>query len=165
MARMNFQIEPLSPARIEAAQTVIFGVAFEFFGKGEEFNSWKMRVRQSWLARDVDNLGAHYGGQNGAFWVLLDGAHVVGTCGVRSLEANVCELKRMYLLPGARGQGGGRQLAQIAIEWARGAGFEAMRLDTDHVLVAALSLYRSLGFSPIPRYNESGADLFFELKL
>ena len=159
------RIAPLRPDQNEAARAVIFAVAFEFFGDGEEFETWKSRVRQTWLARDVDNLTAHYGGENGAFWVLLNKGEVVGTCGVRRLEEGVCELKRMYLLPRVRGFGGGRQLAQTAIEWARGAGFKVMRLDSDHVLVAALSLYRSLGFVPIPRYNEGGADLFFELRL
>ncbi len=162
---MKLQIEPLLPGQTEAAREVIFAVAFEFFGRNEEFESWKTRVSQTWLARDVDDLLAHYGGENGAFWVLLDETGVVGTCGARRLEAGMCELKRMYVLPRARGFGGGRALAQTAIEWARKEGFRAMRLDSDHVLVAALSLYRSLGFVPIERYNGSGADLFFELAL
>ena len=162
---MKLQIVSLTPEHEEPAREVIFAVAFEFFGRGEEFETWKSRVRQTWLARDVDELNSHYGGENGAFWVLLDEEEVVGTCGVRRLDDDVCELKRMYVLPSVRGSGWGRQLAQTAIEWARGAGFRAMRLDSDHELKAALSLYRSLGFVPIERYNESGADLFFELKL
>lgn len=163
---MKLHIEPLEPEQEEAAREVIFAVAFEFFGKNEDFELWKTRVRKTWLARDVDELAAHYGHENGgAFWVLLDGEEVVGTCGVRHLEDDVCELKRMYILPRARGKGGGRALAQTAIQWARGAGFHWMRLDSDHELVAALALYRSLGFAPTERYNQSGADLFFELKL
>ncbi len=163
---MKLQIAGLQNEHEDGAREVIFAVAFEFFGRGEEFESWKTRVGQTWLARDVDDLAAHYGEQNGgAFWVLLDGEKVVGTCGVRRLDEDVCELKRMYLLPSVRGFGWGRTLAQSAVEWARGARFQLMRLDSDHELTAALSLYRSLGFVPIERYNQSGADLFFELKL
>lgn len=162
---MNLSIAPLSPHQNEAARTVIFAVAYEQFGRGEEFESWRERVRTTWLARDVDDLAEHYGGGRGAFWVLLDGEEVVGTCGVRPLEAKVCELKRMYFLPRVRGLGWGRRMALTAIDWARGAGYELMRLDSEPNLIAATALYRSLGFAPIPRYKDSGAALFFELRL
>lgn len=162
---MNLSIAPLRPHHNEAARAVIFAVAYEYFGEGEEFEAWRERARSMWLTSDVDDLAGHYGGERGAFWVLLDGEEVVGTCGVRPLEEGVCELKRMYFLPRVRGLGWGRRMAQTAIEWARGAGYEVMRLDSEPNLIAATALYRSLGFAPIPRYNDSGAALFFELRL
>lgn len=162
---MNGRIAPIESHQDEAARRVIFAVAFEFFGRGEEFEAWKTRVSQTWLSSQINDLSTLFSRDGGAFWVLLDGEEVVGTCGVLWVDERSCELKRMYLLPRARGLGWGRKMAQTAIEWARGAGFKLMRLDTDDELVAATALYQSLGFKPIPRYKQSGAGLFFELKL
>ena len=159
------RIVPIERAHREAARDVAFAVAYEFFGEGEPFEAWRERVSQSWLAPDAQAFDIYYPQKGGAFWVLLDGEEVVGTCGVRPLEPSVCELKRMYLLPRVRGLGWGRQMALVALDWARASGFQFMRLDTDAVLTSAIALYRSLGFEPIARYNQSGADLFFELKL
>lgn len=159
------RIAPIRPDQNEAARRAIFAVAFEFFGRDEEFEAWKKRVSQTWLAQDVDELSDLFPRNGGAFWVLLDGEEVVGTGGVKRVDEETCELKRMYLLPRARGLGWGRKMAQTAIEWARGAGYKRMRLDTDDELVAATALYQTLGFKPIPRYKQSGAGLFFELKL
>lgn len=162
---LTLRIAPIEPGQNEAARAIIFAVAFEFFGRDEEFEAWKARVSQTWLAQDIDELVTLFPKNGGAFWVLLDGEQVVGTGGVKRVDRETCELKRMYLLPRARGLGWGKKMARTAIEWARAAGFERMRLDTDDELVAATALYQSLGFAPIPRYKPSGAGLFFELKL
>lgn len=162
---LSLRIAPIEPHQNEAARALIFAVAFEFFGRGEQFEAWKARVGQTWLSQDIDELATLFPKNGGAFWVLLDGEQVVGTGGVKRVDRETCELKRMYLLPRARGLGWGKKMAQTTIEWARAAGFQRMRLDTDDELVAATALYQSLGFAPIPRYKQSGAGLFFELEL
>lgn len=162
---MDLCIVPIEPKHREGARDVAFAVAYAFFGEGKPFDEWVERVRRSWLAPDVEHLDTYYSEHGGAFWVLLEGERVVGTCGVRRFDDHSCELKRMYLLPSVRGQGWGRQMALLAIEWARDQGYRTMKLDTDRVLTRAIRLYTSLGFVPIPRYNQSGADLFFELTL
>jgi len=161
----SLRIAPICPAQNEAARALIFTVAFEFFGRGEEFEVWRARVSQTWLAQDAAELATLFPQNGGAFWVLLDGEEVVGTGGVKRVDEETCELKRMYLLPRARGWGWGRKMAQTAIDWARGAGYKRMRLDTDDELVAATALYQTLGFRPIPRYKPTGGGLFFEMKL
>ena len=62
------------------------------------------------------------------------------------------ELKRMYVLPEARGRGLGRRvLAGLEAE-ARRLGYRALVLETGDRQEAALGLYVSAGFERIPCY-------------
>jgi GNAT superfamily N-acetyltransferase len=70
------------------------------------------------------------------------------------LERDIAELKRMYVRPSARGRGAGRMLAAAAVDFARGAGYASIRLDTDADMHGAMRIYEGLGFRPCPRYND-----------
>lgn len=91
--------------------------------------------------------------------------HVVGSCGIVRLDAERCELKKMYMLPAARGRGVGRRLLERAIAFARGRGFRRMELTTASVLVEAIAMYRRHGFTPIQREMPGRCDQAFALSL
>ncbi len=76
-------------------------------------------------------------------------------------------MKRLYVRPSGRGTGAGRALVEASIARARELGYATMRLDTLPTMDAARSLYVSLGFRPIDRYNDNPIEgvLFFELAL
>lgn len=73
----------------------------------------------------------------------------------------------MRVRPTARGQGLGKRLTLAAIEFARGAGYRAMRLDTLPSMSEAQRLYRQLGFADIAAYRFSPVEgnVYLELDL
>jgi ribosomal protein S18 acetylase RimI-like enzyme len=91
----------------------------------------------------------------------------VGCVGLRPLEDRICEMKRLFVLPGFRGRKIGQALARGIIDEARTRGYERMRLDTIESMTEAKQLYRSLGFRPIKpyRYNPLDNPTYFELDL
>lgn len=129
-----------------------------------------------WLPFDLDfqdfeselaDLAHHYAAPAGAILLAFgDGIDAVGIVGVRPFGQNIAELKRMYVQEAGRGLG--RQLACGAIDFAREAGYGAMRLDSDQAsMPEANTLYESLGFVDIARYrpNHLPCARFMELEL
>lgn len=85
--------------------------------------------------------------------VVVDGRAVA--CGAwQPLEPGVAELKRMYVRPAFRGRGIARQLVVALEEEALADGRTVLRLETGTYLPAAISLYRSAGYLPIPVFGE-----------
>ena len=78
-----------------------------------------------------------------------------------------CEMKRLYVLPQARGMGLGKALVNAVLQEARRIGYREMRLDTLSTMVEAIRLYRRAGFMPIPPYYDTPLEgtLFFGLSL
>jgi GNAT superfamily N-acetyltransferase len=89
---------------------------------------------------------------DGVFLVVRDGERAVACGGIVRFDETRAELKRMYVLPEARGHGLGRRvLDELEVE-ARRLGYRALVLETGDRQREALGLYESSGYERIPCY-------------
>ena len=78
-------------------------------------------------------------------------------CGIgclKSINAEIGEIKRMYVDPSFRKIGAGRAILQELLNVAKETGYKKVRLDSPKFMEEAHSLYRSFGFTTIPVYDE-----------
>lgn len=102
----------------------------------------------------------------GAWLVAWRGREAVACGGVRPLSPGVCEIKRMYVDPSARGEGLARRLLSELENAAAALGAEVARLDTGRDMGPAIGLYRATGYVEIADYNGNpDAGWWFEKRL
>ena len=89
----------------------------------------------------------------GAWLVGWRGEEAVACGGVRLLSPEVCEIKRMYVDPSARGAGLARRLLTALEDAGVALGARVARLDTGRDMAPAVALYRSSGYAEIEDYN------------
>jgi GNAT superfamily N-acetyltransferase len=90
-----------------------------------------------------------------------DDGRVVCGGGVKRLGDEVAEIKRMYVVPEARGRGVARDLLVALEDAARELGYARVRLDTGPKQPHAEALYRSAGYRDIADYNGNPHASFF----
>ena len=116
---------------------------------------------------EVRDLPGNYSPPSGTLVLAFNDDELVGCVGVRPIDDEIAEMKRLYVRPSGRGLGLGRTLAEAAIRFATVTGYTRMRLDTLPQMDRAQELYRSLGFMPIDAYRYSAVPgtVFLELVL
>lgn len=119
------------------------------------------------FAEELAGLPGRYAPPAGRLLLATLEGGPAGCVGLRALEQDVCEMKRLYVPPQYRGHGIGRLLARRIIHEAHSAGYHRMRLDTLPSMAAARELYAELGFRPIQPYypNPVAGTAFLELEL
>ncbi len=149
-AKTSDQIAQVRALFLEYAQSLGFSLCFQSFDK------------------ELAELPGDYAPPEGRLLLAMRGGQAVGCVALHKIGDGICEMKRLYLRPLARGSGAGRTLAERIIAEARAIGYRTMRLDTvAGTMDAAIALYRWLGFREIPPYRTSpvpGA-LYMELTL
>jgi GNAT superfamily N-acetyltransferase len=90
---------------------------------------------------------------DGEFLVVRDGGRAIGCGGVCRFDESRAELKRMYVVPEARGRGLGRLLLVELEAEARRLGYDGIVLETGDRQTEALGLYTSAGYERIPCYG------------
>ncbi|MFA4851076.1 MAG: GNAT family N-acetyltransferase [Bacteroidales bacterium] len=77
---------------------------------------------------------------------LHDNKTAAACIALKKINAEICELKRLYVKPRFRKNGLGRILCMTAIEKAVKMGYKKMVLETCSTMVEAIALYKSIGF-------------------
>ena len=135
---------------LEYAQSLGFSLCFQNFDK------------------ELADLPGDYAPPDGRLLLAQYEGQLAACVALHKLEANICEMKRLYLRPQFRGRGWGRILADRIIGEARQIGYKRMRLDTvEPVMKDAVAMYCKLGFREIPAYrpNPIPGTLYMELEL
>jgi GNAT superfamily N-acetyltransferase len=84
---------------------------------------------------------------------FVDGAPVA--CGaLQHLEDGIGEVKRMYVVPHARGRGLSRRILAALEDLAVRQGLHKVRVETGAFLAPAVGLYTSSGYARIPPFGQ-----------
>jgi GNAT superfamily N-acetyltransferase len=97
-----------------------------------------------------------------------DDGTAIGCGALRQLDAGTAELKRMYVVPAARGRGVSKLLLGALESAAQERGWSRLRLETGPRQPEAIALYTGSGYRPIGAFGAydgdagAGDSLFFE---
>jgi GNAT superfamily N-acetyltransferase len=116
---------------------------------------------------ELQHFTTEYAPPTGAFILAEDADQYVACIGLRQFAEGIGEIKRLYVVPAARGLGLGRLLVERVIVVAREAGYTSLLLDTLPFMKEAQSLYVALGFKPTApyRYNPVAGSAFLRFDL
>ena len=111
---------------------------------------------------DMPKAGpSELGPPDGAFLIGWEDARPVCCGGVKRLPDGACEIKRMFVVPGARGRGVARALLHALEARAQALGYTVLRLDTGPRQPAARHLYESEGYAEIENFNANPVATYF----
>jgi len=98
---------------------------------------------------EFSNLATKYESSGTGIFLACSADQIVGCAAFRKLDDKVCEMKRVYVRPCARGHGLGLVLVERVLKEAELSGYEMICLDVLPEFTVAEALYRSLGFKDI----------------
>lgn len=141
MVTTRLTIRSLAPEDNAAVAAIIRQVMTEFHCTGENY---------SITDPEIDDMYQAYNDDYSAFFVVVNEQNEPVGCGglgpLAGGPAGTCELRKMYLMPSARGRGAGKQLLHRCLEKARELGYRQMYLETVERMVTANALYQQAGF-------------------
>jgi putative acetyltransferase len=116
---------------------------------------------------EVNTMSQHYKNENASryFVATIEGC-LVGGSGVAAFNNSdeICELRKLFLLPESRGLGIGKKLSEDCLEYAKSKGYKQCYLDTLTSMKSAIALYEKLGFQfldqPLSGTIHNGCDVW-----
>lgn len=154
-----------TPSIIEATDAAQLDAVRQLFKEYADTLPFKLDFQD--FDAELRGLPGKYACPAGCLLLAYSEGKLAGCVGLWKLEPNVCEMKRMFVRPQFQGLGIGKALAQAVVNRAKSLGYKKMRLDTVPFLIAAISLYRKMGFVEIEKYNDNPIKdaVFMELDL
>ena len=127
-------------ARFPADHAAVLAIFTEFV------NSPTVNLEHQGYAEEFAKFPGKYAPPHGRLLLGIDGERVLGCVALRRVDERICEMKRLYVRPAARGMALGRRLAEAIVSEARSAGYAEIRLDVLAEFEAARGIYSAMGF-------------------
>ncbi len=158
---MSVELVPAFPYPEEVA--VLFGEYTDMLVEGDP--AFKAYLDLQNYDDELLHLEHKYGPPGGRLYLAVEDGAAVGCIGLRRIDGENCELKRLYVRPAFRGRGLSRLLMARILADAREIGYKTMLLDTLPFLQSAQHIYRAAGFREMEKYNDSPMDDATYMKL
>ena len=123
------------------------------------------------LEAELAGLPGRFGPPSGCLVLARLDREPAGCVAFYAQDASTIEVKRMFVLPRARGHGIGERMMNMLLAQARAAaGFRRALLSSHHTMHAAHATYRRAGFQDVPLSADfpsavAGVDVCMELAL
>ena len=115
----------------------------------------------------TDHLYELFQTAGSVYYVALINERMAGGAGIyptAGLDADTCELVKIYLAPEGRGKGLGKLLMEQCLSAAKTAGYKKVYLETMPELVIAVPMYEKFGFtylkSPLGNSGHNGCGIW-----
>jgi putative acetyltransferase len=149
----DYLIRDWQPADRDAAAAVIAKTLAEY-GLGWE---------PTGADRDVLEVEISYIDRGGEFWVVVQAGSIVGTAAYYPIARGdrAVEIRKMYLLPSARGKGLGKYLLMLLEQRIRDRGYAQIWVETSTLLVEAVAMYVNNGYQAASGVETPRCDLVY----
>ncbi|MBC7936921.1 MAG: GNAT family N-acetyltransferase [Rhizobacter sp.] len=150
------------PEFIHAQSKEDYSAAAELF---REYAAWlNIDLRFQNFEAELQSLDKMYTLPNGGIILCKKESLFIGCVGIRKIDDESAEMKRMWVKKNQHGKGLGSELLHKAIALAKNCGYKKIKLDTLNTMTPAISLYRKNGFVEIPAYYHNPDDraMYFE---
>ena len=131
----------------------------------QEDETFSKYLQMQDFEHEVNHLEEKYGKPGGRIYVAYYDGELAGCIGLKKIDKNQGEMKRLYVRQKFRGKHIGLLLAKKIVEDAKKIGYKAILLDTLPSLESAIKMYKKMGFYEISQYNDSPMKDAIYLKL
>ncbi|MBP3814079.1 MAG: GNAT family N-acetyltransferase [Butyrivibrio sp.] len=98
--------------------------------------------------KELADLDGYYKG--GALLLGSEDSTPVGSIGIRKIDDDTCEAKRLFIKPEFRGKGYARVMLNAMLDMAKELGFKEVTFTTKpEVMKVGYELYKSMGFEEV----------------
>ena len=105
------------------------------------------------FTKELKTIDIQYNKPGGSLLLAYNEHIAVGCAGIRELDTDTAELKRMFVRTEYRRYKIGQKLLELSLDIAKVLNYSKIRLDTLPGMTQAQHLYRTSGFYEIPSYR------------
>lgn len=156
-------IKIVSAYELKEEVRALFSEYTEMLIKNDE--SFKKYLDIQNYGEEIEHLEMKYGIPYGRLYLIYCDEKLAGCIGLRKIDNQNCEMKRLYIRPEFRGEKLANILVKKIIKDAKEIGYSYMLLDTLPFLESAIHIYKKFGFYEIESYNDSPMDTSIYMRL